>query len=136
MVAWSIARLIATNPALQPAETTKDVLLNLLSRPCDLDVLIFFFRHPSALLTLDDLASRVGYNVHDVAASIEGLFAAGWLRRSEEGAKSRRSEARLYGFMSGTWDAILGQLLWLASSPDGRRSLRRALTHKERRQSV
>ena len=135
MVAWSIARLIATNPALQPAETTKDVLLNLLSRPCDLDVLIFFFRHPSALLSLDDVASRVGYNVHDVAASIEGLIAAGWLRCSEEGAKSR-SEARLYGFMSGTWDAILGRLLWLASSPDGRRSLRRALTHKQWRQLV
>jgi hypothetical protein len=130
MVAWSIARLVATNPGLQPAETAaKDFLLNLLDCPCDLDVLIFLCRHPNALLTVDDLAARVGYNVHDVGTSIEVLIAAGLLGCSGEAAERRRSEAFLYTLLPGRWDAILGPLSWLASSADGRRSLRRALTH-------
>jgi hypothetical protein len=135
MIAWSIARLFATNSELQPADTANDVLLNLLGCPCDLDVLIFFLRHPSVLLTVDDLASRVGYDVHDVGASIEVLIAKGLLEYSKERAESRQSEAVLYRFMLRRWDAIRGPLLWLASSADGRRSLRRALTHNEQRQS-
>jgi hypothetical protein len=136
MVAWSIARLVATNPGLQPAETAKDVLLNLLGCPCDLDVLIFFCLHPIALLTLGDLAARVGYNVHDVGNSIEVLTSARLLGCSGEEAKGRRSEAFLYRLIPGRWDAILGPLSWLTSSADGRRSLRRALTHNKRRQSL
>ena len=136
MVAWSIARLVVTNPGLQPAETAKDFLLNLLDCPCDLDVLIFFCRHPNALLTLDNIAARVGYNVHDITTSIDVLIAAGVLGRSEEGAERRRSEAFLYRLMPGRWDAIAEALSWLASSADGRRSLRRALTHNKRRQSL
>jgi DNA-binding MarR family transcriptional regulator len=129
MVAWSIARLFATNPDLQPAETAHDVLLNLLGCPCDLDVLIFFLRHPRVLLTLDDLAARVGYDVHDVGASIAVLAARGLLEHSKDGAERRQSEAVLYRFTLRKWDAIRGPLLYLASSADGRRSLRRALTH-------
>ena len=133
MVASSIARLVATNPGLQPAETANDVLLNLLRCQCDLDVLIFLCRHPNALLTVDDLAARVGYNVHDVGTSIEVLIEAGLLGCSGEAAERHRSEAFLYRLMPGRWDAILGPLSWLASSADGRRSLRRALTHNRRR---
>jgi hypothetical protein len=136
MVAWSIARLVATNPVLQPAEAANDVLLNLLGCPRDLDVLIFFCRHPNALLTRDDLAARVGYNVHEVGTSIEVLIAAGLLGCSGDAAERPRSEAFLYRLMPGRWDAILGPLSWLTSSADGRRSLRRALTHNKRRQSL
>jgi DNA-binding MarR family transcriptional regulator len=135
MVAWSIVRLFATNPELQPAETANDVLLNLLGCPCDLDVLIYFLRHPSVLLTLDDLAAHVGYDVHDVGASIAVLVARGLLEYSKHGAERRQSEATLYGFTLRKWDAIRGPLLYVASSADGRRSLRRALTHNERRRS-
>jgi hypothetical protein len=133
IVAWSIARLVATNPGLQPAAMANDVLLNLLDCPCDLDVLIFLCRHPNALLTVDDLAARVGYNVHDVGTSIEVLIEAGLLGCSGEATERRRSEAFLYRLMPGKWDAILGPLAWLASSADGRRSLRRALTHNRHR---
>jgi hypothetical protein len=129
MVAWSIMRLFASNPQLRPAKTAKDLLLNLLGCPCDLDVLIFFLRHPNVLLTLDDLALRVGYNVHDVGASIEVLIATDLLECSKERAESRQSEAVRCRFMLRKWDAIRGPLSWLASSAEGRRSLRRALTH-------
>jgi hypothetical protein len=135
MVAWSIARLFASNPELQPADTAKDLLLNLLGRPCDLDVLIFFLRHPDVLLTIDDLAARIGYNVHDVGGSIEVLIATGLLESSKERAESRQSRAVRYRFMLRKWHAIRGPLSWLASSADGRRSLRRALIHNERRRS-
>jgi hypothetical protein len=134
MVAWSIARLVTTIPGLQPEN--EDVLLNLLDCPCDLDVLIFFCRHPNALLTVDDLAARVGYNVHEVGTSIEVLIGAGLLGCSGTAAERRPSEAILYRLMPGRWDAILGPLSWLASSADGRRSLRRALTDNKRRQSL
>src|SRR5207253_10643812 len=53
-----------------------------LSRPCDLDLLLFFYRHPRAFLISERLAQYVGYDLPQVAQSPDTLITAGLLRRS------------------------------------------------------
>ena len=50
--------------------------------PCDLDLLLFFQRHPCALLAAERLAACLGYGIEQVAKSLDGLTAAGLLDRS------------------------------------------------------
>jgi hypothetical protein len=141
MVAWSIARLVATSPALVRTEmrgegvhrTPADILLTVLASPCDLDVLLFVHRHPRALLGLDDLARGAGYSVREVRASIEALTAAGLVACAKRTSEDHTSSTVFYEFTPGTWDAIVPTLLWVASSADGRRVLRRALSHTRHR---
>jgi hypothetical protein len=38
---------------------------------CDLDLLLFFTRHPSAVLSSEQLAAHVGYDLPQVARSPE-----------------------------------------------------------------
>jgi hypothetical protein len=138
MVAWSIARIIATDPPPIPGTLkhtalacgAAEVLLQLLDSPCDLDVLIFAQRHPRALLTVEDIARAVGRDAEAVRASIETLMVSGliaWI-------KTRRPDCEpgvlFYEFTPGTWDAVLPALCWVTSSPDGRRVLRQALCRR------
>jgi len=139
MVAWSIARLIATNPILTgAASAAADILLKLLHSPCDFDVLVFAERHRRALLTIDDIARAVGHDPEDVRVSIETLTVAGLIART----KMRREDPRgdhgtgvlFYEFTPGTWDAIIPALCWVTASADGRRVLRHALLRTKARQ--
>lgn len=105
--------------------------IEILRRPCDLDVLIFFARHPRALLASEHLIAFLGYGVAEVAASLELLLDAGVLRRIPH----RKHAVRLYlfdpGGSSGGW---LPALLELASSRKGRLeiiwALRRAQSNR------
>ena len=66
--------------------------LGAIRHPCDVDLLLFFYRHPRALLTAESLVLYLG-QAHDcVAKSIDGLIAAGLLTRSQNPSRS----ARLY----------------------------------------
>jgi DNA-binding MarR family transcriptional regulator len=49
---------------------------------CDLDLLLFFSRHPRVVLSSEQLAAYVGYDPQQVARSLEVLVDAGLLRRS------------------------------------------------------
>lgn len=88
---------------------------------CDLDLLLFFHRHPRSLLTSEQLAASVGYERERVARSIEGLIEAGYLTRSPNPAHS----ARLYVVQptSGPSDDPLRELLRTASTRPGRQRL-------------
>ena len=90
----------------------------------DLDLLLFFAEHPSALLAMDSLAAFVGYSHHQIAGSIEVLVAAGLLQRRQTQAHA----ARLYvfdpGAAAGAW---LPALLAAAATRAGRLALREAL---------
>ena len=93
------------------------------TRVCDLDLLIFFARHPRALLASEALAGFLGYDLKDIADSLEVLMAAGLLTRAQTPAHA----ARLYVFSpdsSGDW---LPSLMVLASTRDGRLALRQGL---------
>jgi hypothetical protein len=55
-----------------------------LSDACDLDLLLFFYRHPRAILTSERLALYVGHDLSRAAKSLEALIAAGRLTRVGE----------------------------------------------------
>lgn len=40
--------------------------VGVLRHPCDLDLLLFFNRHPRALLTSERLAAYVGYDLNQI----------------------------------------------------------------------
>ena len=94
--------------------------LRVLRHRSDLDLLIFFARHPRTLLTSEQLAAFLGYELTQIAASLEVLLEAQLLTR----AQNRNHAARLYVFAhggpSGGW---LPSLLELASTREGRLAL-------------
>ena len=100
-----------------------------LTRACDLDLLIFFARHPNALLASESLASFIGYDLKDIADSLEVLMVAGLLARVQTPAHA----ARFYVFAPddthGDW---LPSLVALASTREGRLALRRGLRRGRR----
>ena len=96
--------------------------------PCDLDLLLFFHRHPRAVLTSERLALYVGYELSQIAKSLETLIAAGLLTRVQRPTAS----ARMYVLATdsprgGSLDALLrhastrqGRLATLAALARGR----------------
>jgi len=98
-----------------------------LERPCDLDLLVFFAKHPQVLLSSEQLARLLGYELKEVTGSLRVLLAAGVLTRSQ--SHSRTRPARMYVLHAdvmhgGTWPALIK----LTSTRDGLLALRRALT--------
>src|SRR3989441_4885242 len=69
-----------------------------LRHPCDLDLLLFFSRHPRAYLITERLAEYVGYELPQVAQSLETVITAGLLRRSP----GSTPPARLYVLTPGS----------------------------------
>jgi DNA-binding MarR family transcriptional regulator len=138
LIAWSLARILGQQQRINghPSVNELAALLAMLHSPCDLDVLLFFHRHPRAFLSTLELAQNVGYDTADIDASIEKLIMAGLVTPS----KSREgTTARLYEFTPGRWASVLSSLLWVASTADGRRALRRALmmhSHDRRKRSL
>src|SRR5438876_2280221 len=53
-----------------------------LKHPCDLDLLLFFDRHPRAFLIRERLAEYVGYDLTQVEASLKTLITPGLWRWS------------------------------------------------------
>lgn len=103
--------------------------IGVLRQPCDLDLLIFFARHPRSLLTSESLARFLGYGLKQIADSLEVLLAAGLITRVQVPTHA----ARLYVFAiddkdggdgNGTW---VHRLLEVASTRGGRLALRGAL---------
>jgi len=89
-----------------------------LCHPCDLDLVLFFHRHPSALLTSDRLAAYVGYDLNQVGRSLDRLTEAGVLERSQNPTQT----ARMYIMKTAESDWLVS-LLEIASTRDGRRDL-------------
>lgn len=85
--------------------------------PCDLDLLVFFYRHPRALLTTEQLAAFVGYDMKQIARSIDGFIDAGLLDRKQNSMHA----ARLYVLLlEDPQTDKLKTLLELASTRQGR----------------
>ena len=84
-----------------------------LGHPCDLDLLRFFQRHPRALLTTEQLAAWVGYDVQQVSRSLDSLIGAGLVTRSP----TPKCSARMYVLTSGgTHGGWLKSLLEVADA--------------------
>ena len=91
---------------------------------CDLDLLLFFYRHPCTLLTSEQLVAFAGYDCERVARSLDGLIEAGLLTRSPNPAHA----ARLYVLeLGGLPDDLLASLLKIAATRQGRQDVMRLL---------
>jgi hypothetical protein len=97
-----------------------------LQHPCDLDLFMFFAKHPRTLIASEQLARMLGYQLKEIARSLDILLAAGMLARTQHPSRL----ARMYVFAKvDTDERWLRELVELASSREGRLTLRRALTH-------
>lgn len=97
-----------------------------LRRPCDLDLLVFFARHPRTLMTSEQLARLLGYKLNEIARSLDVLLKAGLLTRTQKPARLARMYVFATGGTNGGW---LPTFVEFASTRDGRLALRRELIY-------
>jgi hypothetical protein len=115
--------------AMQPKMTTQD-LRTLLDRirgirhACDLDLLLFFYRHPRALLTGELLVTHLGYDPEQVGKSLDGLMEAGLVTRSQNPSYT----ARLYVLeLDALPEGLLLSFLKIVATRAGRQEAMRLL---------
>ena len=109
------------------SEKTKRLLARapVIQNACDLDLLVFLHRHPRTLLTTEQLAGFVGYELKDIAKALEAFIEAGFLRRM---AQQSLHAARMFLLLlDGPQGPGLSALLELASTRDGRQRIVEAL---------
>jgi hypothetical protein len=97
--------------------------VGVLQHPCDLDLLLFFARHPRTLTSSEQLGALTGYGSQQTADSLDRLLRAELVTRTQ----NRTRSARLYVFAAGTNDGMLPPLLEFASTRLGRLAMRQAL---------
>jgi hypothetical protein len=91
--------------------------IDVLRHPCDLDLLVFFAKHPHTFLPSEQFAAFLGYGLKEIAASLDLLLKAGFVTRTP----NPTSAAPLYVFsMAGPSEGWLPALLQLASTREGR----------------
>jgi len=108
--------------------------VDVVRRPSDLDLLIFFARHPRTLLASEQLAAFLGYGANEIDASLDTLVGARLITRTATPLLA----ARLYELpvdhpTRGGW---LPALLQLASTREGRLALLRALRRARERDNA
>lgn len=86
---------------------------------CDLDLLVFFHRHPRALLTSEQVATFLGYDMKKIAKAIETFVEEGLLERTQNPTHA----ARLYVLVLNDPRGGLKLLLNLASTRQGRQDI-------------
>ena len=94
-----------------------------LNHPCDLDLLLFFRRHPDSLTTSEQLAKFAGYDLRQIGRSLDALVEHQLVLRSQNPTHAAR-RYRLAPIVEGEW---LHRLLRVADTLNGRRELRRLL---------
>jgi DNA-binding MarR family transcriptional regulator len=100
-----------------------DTIIGSLQHPCDLHVLLFFSRFPRVLLTNERLAQYVGYDVQQVAKSVDRLIGSAILSRSQ----NPNHEAILYVFTPSHSQEWIQQVVSTASTQEGRTRLIQSL---------
>jgi DNA-binding MarR family transcriptional regulator len=104
----------------QPAQEANRLLahIGVIHSACDLDLLVFLHRHPRTLLTSEQLAALVGYNMNEVAKSLDVFLEAGLLER----VQSPTHAARML-VLNGPASGEVKALMKLACTRQGRRNL-------------
>lgn len=96
----------------------------MVSDACDLDLLLFLNRHPRTLLTSEQLAAFVGYDIKEIAKSLEAFIEAGLLERIQNPMHA----ARMYLLvLDAPQNGGIRELLRLASTRTGRHTILQAL---------
>ena len=94
---------------------------------CDLDLLLFFSRHPRVVLGSEQLAAYVGYDLVKVARALDLLLGAGLLKRT----LYHGTPGRMYVLEVDHAEEWLELLRRVCATPDGRNALKALL--KQRR---
>src|SRR5262249_13528110 len=96
---------------------------------CDLDLILFLSRHPHALLTSEELAAYVGYDMQQLVRALDTLIAEGWVSRSQ----NRSHAARLYVLQLArpSGGGLLQPLVQYASTREGRAAVLKALKARQ-----
>ena len=97
--------------------------IGVLRHPCDLDLIMFFHRHPCALLTSERLAAYVGYDLNQIGRSLDRLADAGLVERTQNPTHA----ARMYVLKTPD-SGWLTSLLEIASTREGRRDVIQAMS--------
>jgi hypothetical protein len=93
---------------------------------CDLDLLLFFSRHPRVVLSSEQLAAYVGYDLSEVARALDLLLGAGLLKRT----LNRGTPGRMYVLEVDRAEEWLEPLRRVCATPDGRNALKTLLRQR------
>ena len=94
---------------------------------CDLDLLLFFSRHPRVVLSSEQLATYVGYELQQVARALDRLLGAGLLKR----ALNQGAPGRMYVLEVDHAEEWLEPLRRMCATPDGRNALKVLLKQRQ-----
>ena len=114
------------NDQAQP-EQIKQLLFRapVIQNACDLDLMVFLHRHPRTLLTSEQVSALVGYNLREVAKSIDAFIEVGLLERT---AQQSMHAARMFVLLlDSPQGAGIRALLELSSTRKGRQHILEAL---------
>src|SRR5688572_23170443 len=90
---------------------------------CELDLLLFFSRHPRIVLSSEQLAIYVGYLLPQVARALDLLLGAGLLKRT----LNRGASGRMYVLDVDHAEEWLGPLRRVCATPEDRNALKALL---------
>lgn len=86
---------------------------------------MFLHRHPRTLLTSEQLSAFVGYDIKEIATSLEAFMEVGLLERTQ----NPKHAARMYALeLDDPQHSGVPELLKLASTRNGRHRIRQALS--------
>jgi hypothetical protein len=110
----------------QPGEIKRLVTrLRVVQEACDLDLLVFLYRHPRALLTSEQLAGFAGYNLKQIAKALDRFIEAGLVERTAQ--QSAHAARMFHLLLDRPHGDDMRALLELASTRAGRQSVLEAL---------
>jgi hypothetical protein len=117
---------------IQDIDSTDAVALQLveaagLRDPCDLDLLLFFSRHPRVVLSSEQLAAYVGYELPHVARALDLMLGAGLVRR----ALNQGAPGRMYVFAADRAQEWLDPLRRMCATPEGRHAVKKLLRRRQ-----
>jgi DNA-binding MarR family transcriptional regulator len=119
-VIWSVMTDKPSAHHQKPDETKRLLARVPVRTACELDVLVFLQRHPRSLLTIEQLAAFVGYDMKEVAKVVDAFISSGLLERTQ----NPNHAARMYRLvLDGPQGGGLAELLRLVSTRQGRREV-------------
>ena len=97
----------------------------IIKNACDLDLMIFLHRHPRTLLTSEQLAGFVGYNLNEIASALDAVIEAGLLARTKQ--QSMHAARMFVLLLDGPQGEEVRALLEIGSTREGRQDIVEAL---------
>jgi hypothetical protein len=127
--AWTLSKRSTDIQNIQPTDPLAVWLVEAagLRDACDLDLLLFFSRHPRVVLSSEQLAAYVGYELQQVARALDLLLGAGLLKRT----LNQGASGRMYVLEVDHAEDWLEPLRRVCATPDGRNAVKVLLKQRQ-----